>query len=166
MSPKIQHALLKLWHAWLAGGYLVAYVTADEDTYSMHLFAGYAVLAAVAVRLVAGMLTTSGPWRLPRPSVKDSLAWLTTRKGRNPLFAWFAVMLLAVIGGAAALGAFADGMSWLEDPHEAVSEASLWVIFGHMAFVTFMYGGKRLLARITDRLNQFRLPVAAKEASQ
>ena len=49
MSPRTQHLMLKLWHAWLAGGYLVAYVTADEDTYAMHLFAGYAVLAAIAV---------------------------------------------------------------------------------------------------------------------
>jgi cytochrome b len=165
MSPKTQHAMLKLWHAWLAGGYLVAYVTADEDTYSMHLFAGYTVLIAIAVRLVAGMLATSGPWRLPRPSVKDSLAWLTARKGRNPLFAWFAVMLLAAIGIAAVLGAFADGMAWLEDPHEAVSEASLWVIFGHIAFVTFMYGGKRLLARTRDALSDFRL-APAKETSR
>lgn len=164
MSPKLQHAFLKLWHAWLAGGYLVAYVTADEDTYSMHLFAGYAVLAAIIVRVLAGFVATSGPWRLPRPSIKSSFARLAARKGRNPLFGWFAVALLATIGMAAVLGAFADGMAWLEDPHEAVSEASLWVIFGHIAFVTFMYGGKRLLARIKDALSDLRL-TAAKETS-
>lgn len=162
MSPKTQHTLLKLWHAWLAGGYLVAYVTADEDTYSMHLFAGYAVLAAVVVRLLAGVLATSGPWHLPRPRVKDGLAWLAARKGRNPLFAWFAALLLASIGLAATLGALADGMAWLEDSHEAMSEASLWVIFGHIAFVTFIYGGKRLLVRAKDALPDIRL-TAAKE---
>lgn len=166
MSPKLQHHLLKLWHAWIAGGYLVAYVTADEDTYDMHLFAGYAVLAAIAVRLLAGLIAPStSPWRLPRPGFRSSLAWLAARKGRNPLFAWFAAALLAIIGLAALSGAFADGAAWLEDPHEAVSEASLWVIFGHIAFVTFMYGGKRLLARLTDRFSDFR-PLRAKEQSR
>src|SRR3546814_9516429 len=28
--------LLRLWHAVFAGGFLVAYLTADEDTYAMH----------------------------------------------------------------------------------------------------------------------------------
>lgn len=160
MSPKIQHTLLKLWHAWLAGGYLVAYVTADEDTYSMHLFAGYAVLAAVAARLVAGALAASGPWCLPRPDLKAGLAWLVARKGRSPLFAWFAAVLLAIIAAAAVLGALADKMAWLEDPHEAVSEASLWVIFAHIAFVTLMYSGKRLLAWARDVLSGARLTTA------
>ena len=53
-------------------------------------------------------------------------------------------------------------MAWLEDPHEAMSEASLWVIFGHIAFVTFIYGGKRLLVRAKDALPDIRL-TAAKE---
>ncbi len=165
MSPNIQHALLKLWHAWLAGGYLVAYVTADEDTYAVHMFAGYAVLAAVAVRLLAGVLATSGPWRLPRPGIAAGLSWLASRKGRNPLFAWFAAVLLAAIGCAATLGALADGMTWLEDPHEAVAEASLWVIAGHIAFVTYMYGGKRWLIRAKDWLTGFS-PATGKEVSR
>lgn len=162
MSPKTQQVALKLWHAWLAGGYLVAYVTADEDTYSMHLFAGYAVLAAVVVRLLAGAMATSGPWRLPRPRIGDSFVRLAARKGRNPLFAWFAVALLAGIGSAATLGVFADATAWLEDPHGAMAEASLWVIFGHIAFVTVMRGGARLLARAKDALSGFRF-VATKE---
>ena len=58
MSPRMQHLLLKLWHAWVGGGFLVAYVTADEDTYAMHQFAGYAVLAAIIVRLLAAMAAT------------------------------------------------------------------------------------------------------------
>lgn len=148
LPPKIEIALLRIWHAWLAGSFLIAYVTADEDTYAMHLFAGYAVLAAIAVRLLVGVVTPVGsPLRLPRPSVKGLLAWLAERKGRNPLFAWFAAVLLAIIGVSAATGALADGWNWLEDPHEAVSELALGVVFGHIAFVTIMYGGKRLLVR-------------------
>ncbi|TAN61508.1 MAG: hypothetical protein EPN20_12330, partial [Magnetospirillum sp.] len=144
MSPKRHHTLLKLWHAWVAGAFLVAYVTADEDTYAMHLFAGYAVLAAIAARLLAGIFApASSPLGLPRPS----LASFSVRKGRHPLFAWLAAALLAAVGLAAATGALADGAPWLEDPHEAIAQASLWVIGGHMAFVAFIYGGKRLLGR-------------------
>ena len=128
LSSRLHHILLKLWHAWVAGGFLVAYVTADEDTYAMHLFAGYAVLAAIIIRVLAGMVApAASPLRLPRPS----LAAFATRKGRPPLFAWLAAALLASIGLAAASGALADGVPWLEHPHEAMAQASLWVIGGH-----------------------------------
>lgn len=148
LPPKIEMGMLRFWHAWLAGSFLIAYVTADEDTYAPHLFAGYAVLAAIAVRLlVGGVMSVGSPLALPRPSAKGLVTWLFQRKGRNPLFAWFAAVLLAVIGVSAVSGALADGWNWLEDPHEAVSELALGIILGHVAFVTFMYGGKRWLAR-------------------
>ena len=100
-SARFQHALLKGWHAWLAGSFLVAYVTADENTYAMHQFAGYAVLAAIVARLVGGLLAPAGsPLRLPRPDTKATLAWLSSGKGRHPLFAWSAVVLLAVVESA------------------------------------------------------------------
>ncbi|MGE5476014.1 MAG: hypothetical protein ACM3Q1_05120 [Bacteroidales bacterium] len=151
MSPKLQHTLLKVWHAWVGGGFLVAYLTADEDTYSMHLFAGYAVLAAIVVRLLVAMLApANGPMRMPRPSLAALRQWLLERRGRHPLFAWFAVALLAIVGLAAASGAVADFATWMEDPHEAVAEASLWVIFGHIAFVTYIYAGKRLWNRLSS----------------
>lgn len=161
---KLDFILLKIWHAWLAGSFLVAYVTADEDTYAMHLFAGYAVLAAILVRLLACVAAPVGsPLRLPRPNLKAVIDWFAVRKGRNPLFAWLAAVLLVVIGAAAVTGALADGFTWLEDPHEAVAELALWVIFGHIAFVGHMYGGKRLLARIGDRLFGVRPPMTAEE---
>lgn len=141
--------LLKAWHAVLAGAFLVAYATADENSYAMHQFAGYAVLAAIAVRLLAGLAAPAGgPWRLPRPSLSASLAWLKARQGRHPLFAWFAAVLLVVVGAAAAFGAAADWLSWMEHPHEAIAEASLWFIAGHVAFVAFTYGGRKRLGQI------------------
>lgn len=135
--------LLTTWHAWLAGAFLVAYVTADEDTYAMHQFAGYAVLGAIVVRLLGGLAAPDGSlWRLPRPSLAAGLTWLKARKGRHPLFAWFAAALLIVVGLVAGAGAAADWVGWMEDPHEAIAEASLWLIFGHIAFVTVMHGRK------------------------
>ncbi|MBI2240863.1 MAG: hypothetical protein HYU59_08685 [Magnetospirillum gryphiswaldense] len=147
IPAKLQFTALRFWHAWLAGGFVVAWATADEDTYAMHQFAGYAVLAAIVLRLLVGLMAGKGsPWRLPRPR----LTW--TNKGRSPLFAWFAALLLGVIGLAALLGALADGATWLEDPHQAVSTLSLWVIGGHAAFIAFFFGGKRLLARLSQNL--------------
>lgn len=143
IAPRLQFTLLKLWHAWLAGGFAVAWATADEDTYAMHLFAGYGVLAAIAVRLLAAALAgKASPWRLPRPRLK----W--PAKGRHPLLAWFAALLLASIGLAAVMGVVADAFPWAEDPHEAASQAALWVIGAHAVFVFVLFGGKRLLARL------------------
>lgn len=155
---KYAFILLHLWHAVLAGGFLVAYVTADEDTYAMHLFAGYTVLAAIAIRLLVGMLVPAGNiWRLPRPSLSATLAWFGRRRGRNPFFAWFAVALLGSVGLAAGTGALADAVTWLEDLHEGIAETSLWVIFGHIAFVTAIYNGRRIVAWISQRLTGWRL---------
>lgn len=167
MSPKLQYTLLKVWHAWIGGAFVVAYLTADEDTYSMHLFAGYAVLAAIIVRLLAAMaIPSAGPLRLPRPSLQSLASWFAIRKGRHPLFAWFAAALLLSVGLAALSGALADVVTWLEHPHEAIAVASLWVIFGHVGFVVFFYGGKRLLGRIVDAISQARPSMPTKENSR
>lgn len=161
---KFEFILLRLWHAWIAGSFLVAYVTADEDTYAMHLFAGYAVLAAVAVRLLVGVLAPAGsPLRLPRPNLKATLDWLANRQGRHPWFAWIAAALLGTVGAAAVTGALADGLTWLEDVHEGVSEVSLWVVFVHVAFVAVLYGGRRQLGRIGNWIANLRLPATSKE---
>lgn len=163
-SAKIQHALLKGWHAWLAGSFLVAYVTADENTYAMHQFAGYAVLAAIVARLAGGLLAPPGsPLRLARPGLKEAPAWLTSRRGRHPLFAWFAAALLLAVGLAALSGAVADSAAWMEHPHEAISEASLWVILGHIAFVIWMYAGRKALGRAASWFAGMRLSPLAKD---
>lgn len=161
---RFEMAFLRFWHAALAGGFLVAYLTGDEDTYAMHLFAGYVVLGVVAVRLLAGLFAPAGsPLRLPRPSVSALSAWLAGGRGmRNPLFAWIGAAVLVAVGLAAATGAVADVVIALEDPHEAVAEASLWVIGGHIAFIFFIFGGRRLLARLRDGLR----PLIFKESSR
>ena len=159
MNPKHQRAALLFWHAWIVGGYLIAYLTADEDTYGMHLFAGYAVLTAIAVRVLLGLIAPNSKLlKLPRPIFAGLRDWFGSGRGRHPLFALFATTLLVAVGVSAATGALSDALvPWLEDPHEAISEASLWVIFGHVAFVTFMYGGKQRLKQVVTKLTD-RLP--------
>ena len=164
MSVKFHHTLLKVWHAWLAGSFLVAYLTADENTFSMHQFAGYAVLTAIVVRLLSGVLAPPGsPLRLPRPDIKATAIWFHFRRGRHPLFAWVAAALLIAVGLAAASGAIADFASWFEDVHEVIVDAALWVIFGHLAFVLFMFGGKRFLRRAVDWLAKARPSTPSRE---
>ncbi len=146
ITTKLHHSVLKVWHAWLVGSFVVAYVTADEDTYAMHLFAGYAVLAAIVFRLLAGLFApTNSPLKLSLPSLKATKQWLDSPKGRHPGFAWLATCLLVIVGVSAATGAIADISTALEDPHETISEACLAVIFTHIGFVAYMYGGKSWL---------------------
>lgn len=146
---RLEFTLLRLWHAWLAGSFPIAWITADEDTYAMHLFAGYAVLGAIVVRLLAALVAPArSPLRLQWPSLAVARTWLVERKGRHPLFAWFATALLLSVGFSAGSGALADGLPWLEDPHEALSEAALWVIFAHIAFVAAYFAGRRFVARL------------------
>ncbi|MBI2235509.1 MAG: DUF1924 domain-containing protein [Magnetospirillum sp.] len=159
IPPKFQVAALRLWHAWIAGSFLVAYVTADEDTYAMHLFAGYSVVAAIAVRLGLAVLPVV---RLPRPDWRAALTWLSTRKGRNPLFAWIGAAVLVLVGVSGLSGALADGVTWLEDPHEALSELALWVVLGHIGFIALIHGGRRLPRRaVAVAVLAAALPVAA-----
>lgn len=155
---RIGIVLLRLWHAWLAGGFVVAYLTADEDTYALHLFSGYAVLAALVARIVVGVAAPPGSiLRLPRPGLAGARRWLAERRGRNPLFAWLGAAVLAGTTAAAASGALADPFHALEDLHEGLSEAALWTVLAHVAFILFMFGGRRLLARLLPaRPKEFR----------
>lgn len=139
MNARWEFRLLRLWHAALAGGFLVAYVTADEDTYAMHVFSGYWVVGAILLRLgLAAIGSATGPLALPRPR----LAW--TRPGRNPLFAWMAVLLIIGMAVAGVTGIAADFVPFLEDLHEGLAEASLWLVLGHAAIIAWIFQGRRV----------------------
>lgn len=157
--------LLRAWHAWLAGAFLVAWLTGGEDHYAMHQFAGYAVLAAVAVRLAAGLLVAApSPLRLPRPSVRATRQWLATRVGRHPLLAGFAAALLALVGLTALTGFLADGIGAIEPVHEALAELSLWLIAGHVAFVVWLYGARPWITRARIARATARFAAAPRES--
>ncbi|HYH20867.1 MAG TPA: hypothetical protein VD995_19855 [Azospirillum sp.] len=145
-------AVLLLVHATLSGAFVVAYLTGDEDTYGMHVFSGYAVLAALAVRATLGVFAAAGsPLRFPRPAVAPTLDWLArllagdakTRAERSPLIAWLAAALLAAVGLAATSGAVADVVVALEDLHESLGELSLFVVLAHIALVFGLHWLKR-----------------------
>ncbi|CAA7619771.1 conserved membrane hypothetical protein [Candidatus Terasakiella magnetica] len=139
LSPRWEFTLLRLWHASLVGSFAVAYVTADEDTYRMHLFAGYWVVATVAVRLALHLIgSETGPLRLKRP------AFTRVRPGRNPLFAWMAVLLLAAMALGGVSGILADALPALEDLHEGLAESSLWLVLAHALIIAWIFQGRRV----------------------
>ncbi|WP_029009335.1 hypothetical protein [Azospirillum halopraeferens] len=144
-------ALLLTFHALLSGAFIVAHLTGDEDTYGMHVFSGYAVLTVLAVRLGAGLFAPAGtPLALPRPRVRPPGGWLgrvpvgdaAARRERSPLVAWMAAVLLAGLSAAAVSGAVADAVVSLEKLHEALAEATLPLIIGHIVVVLGLHGLK------------------------
>lgn len=144
------------FHAVVSGGFLVSYLTGDvDDVYFMHVFAGYAVLAALAVRLAVGLRAGPGDMlRLPRPDWSAVARYLrrvaaldrTAFLGRSPLHGVMAVVLLVGVGITAASGAIADFVVRIEDLHEALGEAALYIVLGHIALVLALHGLKRLAA--------------------
>lgn len=127
---------MRLWHAVLVGGFAVAYLTGDEDTYAMHLFSGWLVVGVVVLRLLAGLMAPQGsPLRLSRPN-------------RPRLFAWSVVAALVATAVAGATGVAADTLPMLEDLHEGLAESSLWVALAHVAVAVLVFKGRKWLARL------------------
>ena len=54
---KVWDPLVRWFHWRLVGAFMIAYIT-EEDFLTLHVWAGYVVLAAIAVRLVWGFIGT------------------------------------------------------------------------------------------------------------
>lgn len=109
---KVWDPLVRIGHWLLAGGFLVAYLTGEENT-DIHVVAGYVVAAVVATRLVWGVV---GPHHARFANfvrgpgaVFGYLGGLFTGKakrtvGHNPAGAAMIVALLIGVGGTAISG--------------------------------------------------------------
>lgn len=152
-KPKaVEFTILYGWHAVISGAFIVAYFSGDEDTYAMHQFAGYMVLTALGIRLIAAILAPHGsPLRIRRPTLAPLTAWLAAlvagnrARGagpaslpRRPLFALMATALLISIGATATSGAAADFLPFTEHLHELLGELALWIVLGHVASVVLL----------------------------
>lgn len=131
---------VRLWHAALLGGFVIAWVTGDEDTYAMHLFAGWWVVAVVALRLLAAVLAPAGsPLALKRPN-------------RNQVLTVSILSTLALTALAAISGVIADLAPFFEDPHEALAVVSLWAIGLHVLVAVVLFKGRQWLRRVSAAL--------------
>lgn len=150
---RAETGFLLLFHAVLSGAFLVAYLTGDEDTYGMHLFAGYTVLAALGVRLTAALRAPPGsPLALPRPAASPTVTWLRrlamgerqALRARSPLYAWMALAMLVFTALVAASGWVADRTPSVEELHEAVAALTPAVIIAHVAIAAALHWLRRL----------------------
>ncbi|MFD2233628.1 DUF1924 domain-containing protein [Phaeospirillum tilakii] len=140
--PAWERAAGRLWHAALAGGFLVAWLTADEDTYRMHVFAGWWVVGAVLARLALAVVATPrGPLALVRP-------------GRPAAMLAFAALVLVAVGAAGWSGVVADGHPAVEDLHEGLSNLALAAIGLHVGLVMWLVRGRWLRPRPSQRAPQ------------
>lgn len=127
---------VRLWHALVLGGFVVAYLTGGEDTYAMHLFAGWLVVGVVVLRLLLGLAApANSPLRLSRPN-------------RPRLFAWSVIAALVATAAAGISGVVADALPAAEDLHEFLGETSLWVALAHVAAALVVFKGRKWLARL------------------
>ena len=111
-SVKVWDPVVRIGHWLLAGGFLTAYLTAEENQ-PIHVLAGYTVATVVVLRILWGFFGTKharfasfvrGPG-----AVFGYLAGLATGKskrslGHNPAGAAMTIALLICIGGTAISG--------------------------------------------------------------
>lgn len=156
--------LVRVFHWTLAGAFLVAWVTAEDDFADVHVLAGYTILALVAFRLVWGVVGTrharfSSFVRGPRAVLaylKD-MARLRAHAtvGHNPAAGAMVLMLLLgltltgltglmlygaeesagpLAGLMAPFGAFEDAF---EEVHEFLAGFTLGLVGLHVAGAVF-----------------------------
>lgn len=122
LSTRHRRLWVRWWHSGLIALFCVAWLSGDEDSYTLHQWAGYAVLILAGLRLAS---------RWPRPGVGAAAA--RHAKGGAVLFGRLALAVLAGTVLAALSGVLADGVVWLEHPHEALATVALWLAVGHVS---------------------------------
>lgn len=149
-------AFLLGFHAVLAGAFAVAWFSGDEDTYHIHLIAGYAALLALTARFAAAILNAKGPLAWPRPSRRDFFTWIKAVSAgdrgawarRSPALAWAAAVLLGTVSLAALSGLAADFYPAMEDPHEFFANLALAAVVGHVLLLLGLAGLKKAAAML------------------
>ncbi|MDT3736363.1 MAG: cytochrome b/b6 domain-containing protein [Denitratisoma sp.] len=158
---------VRLGHWLMAGGFALAWVTGDSESWRLvHVFAGGTVTAVALFRLLWGIVGSkharfSSFVRGPR----QALAYLKSLlrfspphyTGHNPAGGWAVMLLLFLALSAGASGWFTYqelGGEWLEELHEFATGLMLAVVAVHLAGVlvgSLMHGENLPRAMITGR---------------
>lgn len=139
---------VRLGHWLMVGGFALAWLTGDSETFRLvHVIAGATVLGVASFRLPWGFIGSRyarfvdfvrGP-----TAVKDYLTSLLRLQpdhhvGHNPAGGWAIVLLLGlgIVTGLAGWAIYNDiGGHWLEEVHEALATTMLTAVIVHVAGV-------------------------------
>src|SRR5215213_7446623 len=142
---------VRVLHWTLAASILVAWLT-HEGAGTLHEVAGYTALAAVAIRVVLGLVSRSEHTRFSSFMRPVSATWayacdVVGRRearfiGHNPLGGWMIVALLLTVAVSASSGWLYTtdrfwGVAWVGDLHAYSSDLLPWLIALHLAGVAF-----------------------------
>ena len=158
---------VRLGHWLMVGGFCLAWLTGDSETFRLvHVIAGATVLGVATFRLPWGFIGSRyarfvdfvrGPAK-----VKDYLFSLLRLQpahhvGHNPAGGWAIAALLAlgILTGLAGWATYNDiGGHWLEDLHEGLATAMLTVVIVHIAGVvsgSLLHGENLVRAMVNGR---------------
>lgn len=156
---------VRLGHWLMVGGFALAWLTGDSETFRLvHVIAGATVLGVASFRLPWGFIGSRyarfvdfvrGP-----TAVKDYLTSLLQLQpdhhvGHNPAGGWAIVLLLGlgIVTGLAGWAIYNDiGGHWLEEVHEALAATMLTVVIVHVAGVISgsLLHGENLVRAMVD----------------
>ena len=158
---------VRLGHWLMVGGFTLAWLTGDSETFRLvHVIAGATVLGVATFRLPWGFIGSRyarfvdfvrGP-----AAVKNYLTSLlrlqpTHHVGHNPAGGWAIVLLLGlgILTGLAGWAIYNDlGGHWLEEAHEALAATMLTVVIIHVAGVvsgSVLHGENLVRAMVNGR---------------
>lgn len=158
---------VRLGHWLMVGGFIVAWLTSESETFRLlHVISGATVLAVATFRLPWGFIGSRYARfvdfvRGPR-AVKDYAAGLLKLEpahhvGHNPAGGW-AIVLLLGLGILTGLSGWANyneiGGDFLEELHEGLAVTMLTVVFIHIAGVlsgSLMHGENLVRAMLNGR---------------
>lgn len=151
-TRRVTDAPIRMFHWLFALCFVGAYASADGERWRMlHVTLGYTLAGLLAFRVVYGLI---GPRQARLAQMGRRLtglrAWIPSiigrsaanrpdwRQGANLLMALAVVVMLATVVPVALSGyaTYNDwGGEWLEELHEFVGEAFLWLVLLHVALL-------------------------------
>ena len=158
-TRRIVDAPMRMFHWLFALSFVGAYLTADGENWRMlHITLGYTLAGLLAFRVLYGLwgppqarlslmlrkLAPAPQWlkSAVANASAGTLAKLNWRQGQNLLMALAVVALLALVvpltlSGYATFHDWGDvlGGDWVEEVHEFMGEALLFVVLAHLALI-------------------------------
>ncbi|MBA4261180.1 MAG: cytochrome b [Comamonadaceae bacterium] len=153
---RVTDAPTRMFHALFALSFLGAYLTADGEHFRLlHVTLGYTMAGLLVFRVLYGLFgprqaglgllwrkLTAAPVWLKSLRAAPSLSAIHWRQAQNLLMALAVVALLVLVlpltlSGYGTYNEWGDvlGGDWLEEVHEFLGEAFLFVVLAHLALI-------------------------------